>query len=445
MMSTDVDNLFADLELGDVALTHIDDWEELSRTLQRRQLGRTSGRREWSQQQLLAAARVYQSFFVPQTRIARPRLQWDIHLHYLLSECNGSFDRYYRMPLDAFIRLRTLLEPFLLTDSVMAYVSCQREPIDVTLVLHCVIRWLAGGDHNDIRIIGGISRASFYRALHAGLAALCLCPDLDYAFPYTREEINDAAAAWANLSSHRVVLGCVGAMDGVLVRIRAPSRRETGHVRSYFSGHYHCYGVLVLAVCDHMCRFTHLAVASPGGGSDINAFRNGHIRRLTDRLPMGRFVVADNAYICTDTVVTPFSGSDATDPVHDAFNYHVSQQRIRIEMAFGYMNTKWEILQKPLKVRLRNLGIVLNAISRVHNFGITHRRRGPHTSEINGIIHGRRGFPRGFLPTPSTVRHTESTAMRQQMVDYIDANGIRRPAQNIARRDTRSPCMPSVP
>eukprot|EP00918_Siedleckia_nematoides_P084398 GHVU01185436.1.p1 GENE.GHVU01185436.1~~GHVU01185436.1.p1 ORF type:complete len:435 (-),score=16.09 GHVU01185436.1:448-1752(-) len=414
-----------------------DEWEELLWSQRRAPRRMTSAARRCNQLLMAVTIGMIWCFYLPPTRIARPRLAWDVHLHYLLSECGGSFERYYRMPLDAFVHLRFLLEPFLHKDAVMAWICCNRTPIDVTLVMHCMLRWMAGGDHDDIRLIAGISRASFYRALHAGLVAVCLCPELAYHFPYTRDEINDAALAWAALSSHGVVRGCVGAMDGLLVRIRAPSRNETGNVRSYFSGHYHCYGILVLGVCDHMCRFTHMTVASPGGGSDITAFRNSEIRELTNRLPMGRFMVADNAYICTETVITPFSGSDATDPVNDCFNYHLSQLRIRIEMAFGYMTTKWEVLQKRLKVRLHNVGTVLNAITRTHNFVITHRGHAPGESDVNGVVYGRRGFSQGYLPTVGTIRRTNSTALREEMVSYIDERGLRRPAHNVQRRDAR--------
>eukprot|EP00918_Siedleckia_nematoides_P071241 GHVU01155573.1.p1 GENE.GHVU01155573.1~~GHVU01155573.1.p1 ORF type:complete len:377 (+),score=15.75 GHVU01155573.1:241-1371(+) len=356
---------------SDDELYDVDAWGELTRSDSHAQRRRTRRTLECMTLLLLVAACTVCECYQPSNRVARPRLNWPIHLQYLVTESRGSFQRYYRMSVRAFVTLRTLLLPFLLKDEVMAFVCCQRDPIDATLTLHCLLRYLAGGAHDDIRILAGISQSSFYRAVHAGLLAVCLCPDLAYHFPYTPAEIHWAASNWAALSSHGVVLGCVGAMDGLLVRIRAPRRRETGHVRSYFSGHYHCYGILVLGVCDHMCRFIHLSVALPGGGADVNAFRNSNIRPLTDRLPLGRFVVADNAFIYTDTVVTPFSGSDATDPDNDTFNYHISQLRIRIEMTFGYMTTMWEILQKKLKIPLRNVGVLLNATTRIHNFCIT--------------------------------------------------------------------------
>eukprot|EP00918_Siedleckia_nematoides_P040746 GHVU01088453.1.p1 GENE.GHVU01088453.1~~GHVU01088453.1.p1 ORF type:complete len:221 (+),score=23.12 GHVU01088453.1:357-1019(+) len=170
----------------------------------------------------------------PAERVSRRRLEWDPHLAYLLEESRGSFDRYYRMSLDAFLFLRALLLPFLQKDHVMAFVCCGQAPIDATIIMHCTLRWLAGANYDDLRVIGGVSKSSFYRAVHACLAAICKCPDLAYRFPSTQHEVNDAAASFAHMSSHRVVRGCVGAMDGLLLKIKAPARWETGHVRSFF-------------------------------------------------------------------------------------------------------------------------------------------------------------------------------------------------------------------
>ena len=66
-------------------------------------------------------------------------------------------------------------------------------------------------------------------------------------------------------------------------------------------------------------------------------------------------------------------------------------------MAFGLMNTKWCILNRPLKQPLRNVKYVAYAIARLHNFCITERlsRNGleweifvPHTPSIPNELTG---------------------------------------------------------
>eukprot|EP00918_Siedleckia_nematoides_P104797 GHVU01228748.1.p1 GENE.GHVU01228748.1~~GHVU01228748.1.p1 ORF type:complete len:429 (-),score=19.71 GHVU01228748.1:184-1470(-) len=420
-------------EVDDVSDCDVSDTE--FRCVDERQRNNEWRRRLKCRLSLLLLIGIHQLTIVPAERFSRARLEWEVVVYDLLREPAGSFEGYYRMTLEMFMVLRALLDPLLQRDAIMAYVSCERTPIDATIILHCTLRWLAGGSMQDLKASGGISKRSFYRSVHAGMVAICVCDTLSYHFPSTLQEIHEAAYSFALLSSHRVVRGCVGAIDGLLVRIRAPRSRETGHVRSYFSGHYHCFGVNVIGVVDHMCRFIHVAVARPGGSSDLTAFNGSAVKPLIERLPHGRFVVGDNAYVCTETLITPYSGSDADPPSHDTFNYHLSQPRIRVEQAFGFMTTRWGIMHKPLRVRLRNLGLVVMTISRVHNFVITHRNRAPEEAEIRPMHCRGVEYKRGYLRTRGNTRRVATTTLRQQMVAYIEENALTRPEENIRRRE----------
>ena len=69
-------------------------------------------------------------------------------------------------------------------------------------------------------------------------------------------------------------------------------------------------------------------------------------------LPMGMYVVGDAAYQICDVMLVPFTGSQCKDQGKDAFNFFLSQLRIRIEMAFGLLQTKSCVLNRPLQVNL---------------------------------------------------------------------------------------------
>ena len=43
--------------------------------------------------------------------------------------------------------------------------------------LHCLLRWLSGGSYHDIRVLSGISKASFYRKLHQCMDEILQCKD----------------------------------------------------------------------------------------------------------------------------------------------------------------------------------------------------------------------------------------------------------------------------
>ena len=60
---------------------------------------------------------------------------------------------------------------------------------------------------------------------------------------------------------------------------------------------------------------------------------------VLDDLPLGAYIVGNSAYTLSDKCLTPFTGSQRSDPTKDAYNIFLSQVRIRIEMAFGSLTT----------------------------------------------------------------------------------------------------------
>ena len=92
---------------------------------------------------------------------------------------------------------------------------------------------------------------------------------------------------FAGHSSHGVLQGCVGAVDGFLARITTPSTKEVGNVKSFFSGHYQDYGLNVQACCDVNLRFNYFAVAAPGGTNDVVAFANTQLQNLIEIFHQG--------------------------------------------------------------------------------------------------------------------------------------------------------------
>jgi len=112
------------------------------------------------------------------------------------------------------------------------------------------------------------------------------------------------------LSSHGAIKGCAACLDGYLLQIKVPAKAETGNVKAYFSGHYQTYGINVQTACDHQCRFKYAALAAPGGANDIAAYRKTRFNEMGQNLPIRKFVIGNNAYVCTETLLTPFSGRE---------------------------------------------------------------------------------------------------------------------------------------
>ena len=124
--------------------------------------------------------------------------------------------------------------------------------------------------------------------------------------PITAKELYEAAQGFESLRSQAEIKGCVACLDGYLLQIKVPASSETGNFKPYFSGHYQTYGINVQAACDHKCRFVYAALAAIGEENDVAAFKKTQLSQMIQKLPLRRFAVGDNAYICSETLLTPF-------------------------------------------------------------------------------------------------------------------------------------------
>jgi hypothetical protein len=119
--------------------------------------------------------------------------------------------------------------------------------------------------------------------------------------------------------------GCVGAIDGLLARIKCPSVNESnGNPRLYHSGHYNANGLNVQAICDFWLCFLFFVVTKPGGSSDFIAYEKLSIKDVIENLPDGIYIVADAAYMLTQHIIVSFTGGNWQDAAKDAYNYYLS-------------------------------------------------------------------------------------------------------------------------
>jgi hypothetical protein len=194
------------------------------------------------------------------------------------------------------------------------------------LCLYCTIRWLAGGSYLDICDISGISKSSFYRVVWKTIRVIVGCQGLDnIQWPVTQEAIQEAIEGFATISTQGVISNCAGVVDGYLLRIKVPGKKEVGNVRLYFSGHYQCYDVNVQACCDHLSHFTYIAMTAPGVTGDHIAIHECSLYELIEKLPFGICVMGDATYEATEHMVLCHQNLDRCKPWYYNYNYHCSQ------------------------------------------------------------------------------------------------------------------------
>ena len=132
-------------------------------------------------------------------------------------------------------------------------------------------------------------------------------------------------------------------------------------------------GVNAQAACDAFSRFISVSVKNAGSTNDGIAYLNWSRRGHLERLPLGYYGVGDNAYLNNTCLLTPYTRNQVQDSSYDAYNFYVSQLRIRIEMAFGLLVNKFQIFKRPLHVHLKNVPRVVLCCLLLHNFCIDER------------------------------------------------------------------------
>jgi hypothetical protein len=248
------------------------------------------------------------------------------------------------MPEKAFNSLVEKLVPMLPGNVTKSRNRCSEE-IYPQIVVTIGLRYLAGGSYDDIRDVYGVSVSGFYYCRNRFFRAVMLSDDLKIRLPEGHEEWEVIRSKFHSKSEEGIVRGCVGAIDGFFQPTRCPTVKETnGNVRTYFSGHCSHYGLNLQALCDSDLRFLFFGVMGPGSKSDQPAYELTGLAEIIEHLPSGLFIAADAAYIVTEHILIPFIGSQRQARVKDAFNFFLSQLRIRVENAFGLLTTKWRIL-----------------------------------------------------------------------------------------------------
>lgn len=180
-----------------------------------------------------------------------------------------------------------------------------------------------------------------------------------------------------------------------------------------------------------------------GPTSDSVAFSvSSYYERLSNGdLSKGYWIAADEAYMYTETVITPFSSNFASSgTAKDGFKFYQSSHRMRIEQAFGTMIARWGILWRPLRFSLsHNIRAVQLAMC-LHNFCIDqadHSVRDMHSEHDYNTI---QAYATQLLASsnsagqsttlPGRRSSSNNSNMHRALLQIVEDNDIRRPTYN---------------
>lgn len=158
--------------------------------------------------------------------------------------------------------------------------------------------------------------------------------------------------------------GAYGAIDGKHVLIRAPPQ-----CGSEFFNYKGANSIILLAVADDDYCFSYVDIGASGKCSDGGVFqRTPFFRKLQENLlPPGGFLVGDDAFTLSTTLLKPYKHSPLTYQ-QKIFNYRLSRARRIVENAFGILVSRFRIFQRPIEADIKVTDKIIRTACALHNW-----------------------------------------------------------------------------
>ncbi|KAJ1457800.1 hypothetical protein M885DRAFT_514888, partial [Pelagophyceae sp. CCMP2097] len=202
------------------------------------------------------------------------RLDWPEHVR---SFTMAEFRTTYRVSHKLFCKILEDLRPELETLDERQARNAPTGAIAAEVRLAVALRWLAGGNVNDIYRLHHISKSEMYKSLWRVVDAI----NAKYTFSFPKDDdieaLQDLERGFRAKSTNQIFEGCVGAVDGLLVKIRQPWFWEDRNLRRFFCARKNMFCLNVQAVCDAARRFTFADIHMPGSSADSRIPR--HVAR----------------------------------------------------------------------------------------------------------------------------------------------------------------------
>lgn len=165
----------------------------------------------------------------------------------------------------------------------------------------------------DLMNVWNIARPTLYYVFHETVEALMQV--LPFPAFLSTTEACSVRSLGSGTSRRRVnsLPGCVGSLDGISICITKRKESDCANTSSY----YHRKGYFSLpiqAICDSRYRFSFVSGKCSGPTHDSVAFSASSYAKWLDEgnLPNGYRIAADEANVCSETIITPFPSSTAT-------------------------------------------------------------------------------------------------------------------------------------
>ena len=225
----------------------------------------------------------------------------------------------------------------------------------------------------------GMLHASVFVSVWVDIEAIKNTEEFDIEYPSSHEDQIRIAHAFEQKSKVGFD-NCVGAIDGMLIWMHKPSKKEAKlskvDQKKYLCGRKHKFGLNCQAVCDVRGRILDMSISYGGSSSDCLAFENSNLYHRLEQglLCHGYVLFGDNAYLNSSYLATPYPNvaGKEHEKSKDNYNFYHSQLRIRIECTFGMLVQRFGLLRMamPKKLTIKKIVVLVNVLARLHNFCI---------------------------------------------------------------------------
>ena len=233
--------------------------------------------------------------------------------------------------------------------------------------LAITLRMLAGARYGDLMLLYCIKQCTVYNVFHDTVDALNevlkfpLLPKTDEGLRRLANEMKLSRCRGNPLT------GCIGALDGICIKIDKP-RAELNPALFYCRKGY--YAIPVQALVDHSYRFLCASANCVGSTHDSLSHSSSKLGIYLMRGLLGKayWIAGEEAYICTECLLTPYPASQLPGFIfRQSFNFFLSSMRMHVEQAFGMLKAKWLILDH-LKFNTEKCSSLILLTMKLHNY-----------------------------------------------------------------------------
>ena len=243
------------------------------------------------------------------------------------------------------------------------------------------IRLLAGGDALNLAVIFDIYPTHLATIMKEVLMHWIIKPNIGkinmLKYLNNIEAMNRVSCVFSR-RSNGVLKGCIGAIDGWLVKIRRPHSWLDGAINPVpFYSRKGYYALNVQCIVDHQKKVLWEMYNNKGASHDSTCFKNSllyiSLKGMSDFLhPKGLFFLGDSAYGIKLVPLPPYDSPLSQSP-EDNYNFFHSSARITVECAFGEIDLRWGIFWKRLCGSIDTNIMICEGAMHLHNFLVDYR------------------------------------------------------------------------